>query len=88
MTSIPDRILNDFSALDPQSLWDEMEAARKACDWDTLARVAFTLRSYLDKGGRPPVMGKSDRWPLAQQIELARLACEVALEWAARGGAS
>lgn len=87
MTSIPDRILADFTAIDPQALWEAMEAARKGRDWPTLARVAFALRSYLDKGGRPPVMGKSDRWPLAQQIELARLACEVALEWAERGGA-
>lgn len=88
MTSIPDQILDDFAAIDPQALLQAMETARKVCDWPTLARVAFSLRSYLDKGGRPPVMGKWDRWPLAQQIELARLACEVALEWAERGGAS
>lgn len=88
MTSIPDQILSDFSAIDPQNLWDDMNAARQASDWPRLAKVAFALRSYLDQGGRPPVMGNSNRWPLAQQIELARLACEVSLEWAERGGAS
>lgn len=87
MTSIPDRILNDFAAIDPQALWEQLNAARKAADWPTLARVAFELRAYLDKGGRPPVMGHSDRWPLAVQIGVARTACEVALEWAERGGA-
>jgi hypothetical protein len=87
MTSIPDQILSDFAAIDPQALWNEMNAARQAADWPRLARVAFTLRSYLDKGGRPPAIGNLAMKPLAEQITLARLACEVSLEWAARGGA-
>ncbi len=87
MTSSPDQILDDFAAIHPQTLWEEMETARKDGNWNALARAAFALRSYVDKGGKPPVMGNSARWPLAQQIELTRLACEVALEWAARGGA-
>ncbi len=81
-----DEMLEDLAAIDPQALWEGINAAFKGKDWPTLGRLARKLQWYLDRGGAPPVIAVDPAKAPADAVLLARTACQVALEWSARGG--
>lgn len=65
--------------MDPQAAWNEIQAAHRAGDRETVRELAQSLLDWLARGGFPPVTSAGEAAPADRHRKVAEEFCRQTL---------